>query len=270
MAKLKTYDENDSTAGRHPAIVAATVRPFKLIDLICRSITTTMSMPIELEFVLVSSDYATMNAVSEGVKKYGGKFVLVPEAAAARDYMNRRKTDGVFVDLEVPGALGLIESIRKGTSNSKVVIFACARSSKEYTSTLNAGANFLLRKPVSLDSVALHITIAKELLTSERRRYFRHAVSLPVLLRQGEVEQRVRMTDLSEGGMAVHTVKPLKHGGVVDFGIEFPPGVRVTGKGQVTWINAAGMAGIALQKFDGKGKEHLEGWLMVQEQRLNV
>jgi len=225
-----------------------------------------MSMPIELEFVLVSSDYATMNAVAEGVKKYGGKFVLMPEEGAARDYLSRRKTDGVFVDLEVPGALALIESIRKGTSNSKVVIFAFGRSSKQHTSTLNAGANFLLRKPATVDSVALHITISKDLLIRERRRYFRHAATLRVLLKEGEMEQHVRMTNLSEGGMAIHTVKPLRHAQMVHFAIEFPMGVSITGKGQVAWINAEGMAGIALQTLDGKGKEYLEGWLMAQEQ----
>jgi DNA-binding response OmpR family regulator len=225
-----------------------------------------MPVPIALEFVLVSNDYATVTAVSKGVEKYGGKFVLVPEAGAARDYLSRRKTDGVFVDLEVAGALALIESIRKGTSNSKAVIFACARSSREYTSTLNAGANFLLRKPVSLDSVALHITISKELLERERRRYFRHSVNLPVLLKVGEFEQRARMTNLSEGGMAVHTVKPLRHTAAVDFNFELPMGVSIKGKGRVAWINAQGMAGIVAESFDGKAKEHLEGWLAAREQ----
>lgn len=225
-----------------------------------------MSPPIELEYLLVSSDYAAMNAVSEGVKKYGGKFVLMPEAGAARDYLSRRKTDGVFVDLEVPGAIGLIEAIRKGSSNSKVVIFACGKSSRDSTIALNAGANFLLRKPLSLDAVALHITIARELLERERRRYFRHPVNLPVLLREGETEQRARMTNLSEGGMAVHTVKPLKHAAVVHFKFALPGGMAIEGKGQVAWINAEGLAGIAAQTFQGQGKEQLESWLMAREQ----
>ena len=69
-----------------------------------------MNQPLFLEFVLVSSDYAMMQAVSRGVKKFGAKFVLVPTAHEARDCLNRRKIDGVFVDMEVPGALGLIES----------------------------------------------------------------------------------------------------------------------------------------------------------------
>src|SRR6267378_1728708 len=151
-----------------------------------------MSKPLELEFVLVSSDYATMNAVSGGVKKYGAKFILVPTAEAARDCLNRRKIDGVFVDLEVSGALGVVESIRKGTSNSKAVIFACVAHAGEYTDALSAGANFLLRKPLNEDSIALHITIAKELLERERRRYFRHAVNRPAdLSRDGARASRV-------------------------------------------------------------------------------
>jgi len=34
----------------------------------------------------------------------------------------------------------------------------------------------------------------------------------------------------------------------------------------VAWINAEGLAGIVAQSFDGKGKEHLEGWLAAREQ----
>jgi len=225
-----------------------------------------MSTPLELEFVLVSSDYTTMNAVAGGVKKYGGKFILVPTAEAARDCLNRRKVDGVFVDLEVPGALGVMEALRKGTSNSKAVIFACIADARENTLTLSAGANFLLRKPLNEETVALHITIAKELLERERRRYFRHAVNLPVVLKDGEVEQHARMTNLSEGGMAVRAAKALRHSAVIDFEFDLSLGASVSGKGQVAWINNEGMVGIILQIFRGTGREHLESWLMAQEQ----
>jgi ActR/RegA family two-component response regulator len=225
-----------------------------------------MSLPIELEFVLVSSDYAMVQTVSTGVKKYGGKFSLVPDVEAAREHLTRRKIDGVFVDLELSGAIALIESIRKGASNSKVVIFACGKSSREHTSTLNAGANFLLRKPLNVDNVLLHITISKELLERERRRYFRHSVNLSVLLKEGAVEQRARMTNLSEGGMAVRTVKPLNKGATVEVAFALPLGVSLKGKGQVAWMNAEGVAGITIQAFEAKGKEYLESWLTAQEE----
>ena len=225
-----------------------------------------MSQLLELEFVLVSNDYATMNAVSGGVKKHGAKFILVPTAEAARDCLNRRKIDGVFVDLEVPEALAVIEGIRKGTANNKAVIFACVADAKDNTRALSAGANFLLRKPLNVDSIAVHITIAKELMTRERRRYFRHAVNLPVVLKEGEVEQHARMTNLSEGGMAVRTAKGLGRSSVMDFAFDLPQGTSVRGKGHVAWTNTEGMAGIILQIFHGTAREQLETWLTTQEQ----
>lgn len=225
-----------------------------------------LSLPVEIQFVLVSSDYATMQVVSSGVKAYGGKFMLLPAAEAAREYLNRRKIDGIFVDMEIPGAIALIESIRKGSSNSKVVIFACGRNAKEHTATLNAGANFLLRKPLCVDSVVLHITIARELLVRERRRYFRHPVNLPVVLKVGDVKQRARITNLSEAGMAVHTVNPLKRSAIVDISFDLPLGININVKGQVAWANSEGLAGIALQDFSGKAKDFLDSWLTAQEE----
>lgn len=224
-----------------------------------------MNPPLALEFVLVSSDYATMQAVSKAVKKYGAKFVLVPTAHEARECLNRRKIDGVFVDMEVPGALGLIESTRKGTSNSKSVIFACLVHAKESTQILALGANFLLRKPLSEEAVAMHITISKELLLREQRRYFRHAVNLSVTLKDGELEQQARITNLSGGGLAVRTVKLLKHGAVLDLAFELSLGVRISARGQVAWVNSEGMAGIMLQTLRGKGSEQLNAWLAVRE-----
>ncbi len=225
-----------------------------------------MNQLLTLEFVLVSSDYATMQAVSKAVKKFGAKFVLVRTAHEARECLNRRKIDGVFVDMEVPGALGLIESTRKGTSNSKAVIFACLANARESTQILAVGANFLLRKPLTEDGVAMHITISKELLVREQRRYFRHSVNLPVTLKEGEVEQQARITNLSGGGMAVRTVKPLKHGAVLDFTFELSMGVRISARGQVAWVNSEGTAGIILQTLRGKGSEQLDAWLASREQ----
>lgn len=225
-----------------------------------------MSNPLELEFVLVSGDYATLTTLSGGIKKYGAKFIVVPTAEAARDCLNRRKIDGVFVDTAVPGALAIIEGIRKGASNSKVVIFACVKSSREYTETLSAGANFLLRKPLGEDSIALHITIAKELLERERRRYFRHSLNLPVNLTDAQGIQHARMTNLSEGGMAVRLIRPLRPSAVVDFEFGLPVGATISGKGQVTWVNTEGSAGLVLQIFRGTAKAQLEAWLAAQDE----
>src|SRR6266705_152016 len=185
---MKSDAEKSLRKGGSSSYIGGRVRPSHRTFAGRWRTTHIMSTTLDLEFVLVSSDYATMNAVSGGVKKYGAKFILVPTAETALDCLNRRKIDGVFIDLAVPGGLELIAAIRKGASNCKAVIFACIASARESTATLNAGGNFLLRKPLSVDSVALHITIAKELLLHEQRRYFRHTVNLGVVLKEGQTE----------------------------------------------------------------------------------
>ena len=224
-----------------------------------------MNQPSALEFVLVSSDYATVQAISKAIKKLGAKLVLLPSAHDARECLSRRKVDALFVDMEVPGALGLIESTRKGTSNTKAVIFACGGNAKDATQILALGGNFLLRKPLSEESVTAHISISKDLLETERRKYFRHAVNLAVTLREGNTEQQGRIMNLSGGGLAVRTAKPLKHKATLDFSFELSMGMRISGKGQVAWVSSEGLAGIALQTLRGKSKEQLDAWLAARE-----
>ena len=225
-----------------------------------------MNPVLELDFVLVSNDYATLSAVSAGVKRFGATFRLVPTAHAALEVLARRKIDGVFVDLAVPGALDLLSAIRKSSSNARAVIFALLVSAKESTPALNDGANFLLRKPITVDAVVLHITIAKELMVQERRRYFRHPVDFPVRLNDGKTEQRARITNLSDGGMAVRTTNPLARSAVVDFAFDLSFDATLTGKGQVTWSNSGGMVGILLQTLHGTGREQLKAWLRARDQ----
>jgi CheY-like chemotaxis protein len=225
-----------------------------------------MSSRVSLEFILVSNDYPTLTAVSASVKQLGAALTFAPNAESARSSIERRKIDAVFVDNEVSGALELIESIRKGASNSKAVIFACVADSRETTLALSAGANFVVKKPVTAEGVTLHLTIAKDLMMSEHRRYFRHPVSLHVLLKDEHGQQHGKMTDLSEGGMAVRTATTLKQSSPVEFAFDLSLGASLTGKGQVAWTNMEGMAGIIFRFFHGAGQNQLGSWLNAREQ----
>ena len=200
---------------------------------------TTMSSLRTLEFVLVSADYSTLTAVSAGVKKFGAALTFVPNSESARNCLARRKIDAVFVDHEVPGALQFIESIRKGASNSRVVIFACVADSVcPLQRCVLVPTSLKNRSRGRRDTASL----AKELMMSERRRYFRHPVNLHVLLKDEDSQQHAKITDLSDGGMAVRTARPLKHSSLVEFEFDLSFGTNLTGKGQVAWTNTEGVA----------------------------
>lgn len=219
----------------------------------------------ELEFLLASNDYTTLTAVSGGIKKHGGRLALAPSADEAREYLSRRRVDGIFVDMELGGALGLIEGVRRGSSNAKAAIFACVADGRDSTLTLHAGANFLLRKPLTADAVALHVTTAKDIMLRERRRYFRHPVDLAVTVKDGATEQHAKIVNLSGGGMAIRGGKPIKQGVTIEFAFELTFGEQLRGKGLVAWTSSEGMAGILVQTLQGMGRGYLEGWLRSRE-----
>ena len=224
-----------------------------------------MSSPIPFEFLLVSNNYKTFSAVTEGIRQFGASLGFVSAADLAREYIGRRKLDAIFVDLEVPGALELIRSIRQGSSNRLAVIFACFQETKESIITIVPGADFLLGNPLTPGSVATQTEAARDAMARERRRYFRHRLNIAVFLKAEEMEQHTRMTNLGEGGMAVRFVEPVAPFSVIEFAFELPLGQMLTGKGIVAWANSEGMAGIKFQFFRGKGQDDLQTWLWNRE-----
>lgn len=219
-----------------------------------------------LEFLLVSSNYETLTAVRNGLKECGASLRFVPTTDHARDYVARRKIDGIFVDLEVPDARELIQSVRAGGFNRGAVIFACLHSGKGSPSTIVPGADFLLHKPLTAERVMSSTISARKMMTGERRRFFRHPVNMPVTLTVQGTVQQARMIDLGEGGMALHAEKPLEPSSIIDFFFELPSRQPVSGKGTIVWANSEGKAGIKFQFLGDRSKDHLQKWLCDRQQ----
>jgi PilZ domain-containing protein len=214
-----------------------------------------------LDFLLVSHNYQTLTAVAGGLQRIGISFDFVPTSEAGRDFIGRRKVDGVIVDLDVPGAQDLIHSIREGISNQGAVVFACLPSDNKSPAAVVSGATFFLQQPLTPESVASRVSAARNSMLQERRRYFRYPLSLAVHVTSNGVKQRAMITNLSEAGMAVHAAKPVQHPGVIEFVFELPSGDSIEGKGLIAWANNEGMIGVKFQILRGEGQEILQQWI---------
>jgi hypothetical protein len=223
-----------------------------------------MGPTASLEFLLVSSNYQTLTAVAGGLKETGGNLGFVPSTASAQEYISRRKVDGIFIDLDVPGAQDLILHIREGDSNRSAVVFACLPASKESPVAVVAGASYLLQKPLSAESIRSHMTVAHSVMVRERRRFFRHPLTVPVTVTAEGKDQRGMMTNLGEGGMAVRVTQPLRCPAAVDFIFELFPGMRIDGKGLIAWAHKEGMIGVRFHLLRGDSQDRLQAWLQTR------
>lgn len=220
-----------------------------------------MDQPTPLEFLLVSRDYDTLKTIDAALKRIEANLSCMSTIVSASDYVSRRKLDGIIMDFEMDDAAELIASIRSGASNRQAAIFACVSGRIQSKAAVEAGASVVLKKPLTLESVVSQLLLAKPMMDREQRRYFRHQLVLPVMLRARQTEQHATMMNLSQTGMAVRVSSGFECASIVDFSFQLPLGPSISGKGQIAWANSDGMMGIGFQVLRNQGKCELERWL---------
>ena len=218
------------------------------------------------EFLVICRDAAVYKTITIVIQKTGGAVHYSWNTAGARPYIARRKIDGIFLETGLPGAHDLMQAIRRGNSNRFAVNFACAEQSEDTAQLLAAGANFVLWDPLTVEAVSKTLDSASPMIEAERKRYRRHQLTVPVLLRTPEKQQQAITANISRGGMAVRYKEPVEPGSTIQFAVELPVG-EFTGRGEVLWTNTQGYMGVKFYLLADQDKRSLCNWLDKQEVR---
>ena len=213
------------------------------------------------EFLVVCNDATLFKTIATAIRMVNGRLNCAPSTRPAHNYVSRRKVDGIVIDMGLPGALDLIAQVRRGSSNRSSVVFACMNSSPETQFAIRAGANFVLHRPLLPEKVAHIFTVAAGMMVSDKRRYFRYPLMVPVEMKMKEREIESTMSNLSEGGMAIWSLFYHAPGTPVQFAFEIPFGGLIRGTGEVAWTNADGLAGIKFDILPDSAYTQLASWI---------
>lgn len=216
-----------------------------------------------VEVLLLSNDLALLNTIRRVCDDTAIAMSLASDPVEAEQMLRKGKFDGIILDCdEIPGAVPLLQNLRKGASNRSAVAFVI-RNGHDITfrSAFEAGANFVLDKPVNMDRATRCMRAAHGLLIRERRRYFRVPVDIPVELTfsDGDII-RANISNLSEGGMSIHSPRTLPRNSVkVSFNLP-NTATRVEVKAEVSWANGA-KGGIHFIYMTNSVQQELAMWL---------
>jgi response regulator of citrate/malate metabolism len=220
----------------------------------------------QFEFLVVCSDVTVYRTITSAIQQINGMVDYTSNTTTARAYIVRRKIDGIFVDTNVEGVVELIQSVRHGSSNRFTVIFACASAADDAAKLLSAGVNFVLQKPLLVEGVVQVLNTAAQMMEAERRRYMRHQLMVPVLIKLHEREQKAVTSNISKGGMAVRCQDTYEPGSSIQFALELPVG-EINGRGEVAWAHTDGFMGVKFYLLGDQYKKSLSNWL---DQRSGV
>jgi CheY-like chemotaxis protein len=174
----------------------------------------------------------------------------------------------LVVDFDLPGAAQLVRMARLAPAQRRPVVFAMISDRTEIGSTFQAGANFVLYKPLEADQLLRALRAGRAFMRPDRRRSQRQKMESLVYLRFGNVcPIPALVLDLSEDGLSVQASEPLP---AAELPLRFIlPGTThlIEGTGEVIWADDCGRAGIFFNELTAGARRELKSWLSKRDKK---
>ena len=177
-----------------------------------------------LECLIVTSASTLIGHVQATLGVHGASLQLRQDSASAIEFVSRRQLDGIVIDCDdVPGGKKALPELRTTPANKQTLILTVVNGWTSTEEALDLGADFVLSKPVEQTRLRAILDIAIPRMEREHRRYFRYDVDLPVRFRNPLGQSfTARMQNVSEGGLAIKLIDPVRLKGVVIVEFDVP------------------------------------------------
>jgi DNA-binding response OmpR family regulator len=217
---------------------------------------------MNLQALLVSADDSAADVLGRVLPTMGIGLDRSSDLETTRLRMQQQRFDAVVVDFDDPAVAG--ETLRQVKSlGSSALSIALVADTNKVREILNAGAHFVLYKPVSEDAAKAALRAASALLSRERRRAFRVPVQAPVAITLPDTRKIDGiLLDLSETGMDVLTAEAQLAGSLLAVQFQLPDGaLQIEAHGQVAWANPNGQTGVHFLDVPENVLAQLKTWL---------
>ena len=224
-----------------------------------------------LNCLLLTTDATLLGVFRTGFNATSVELEMRTDAASTIELSARRHLDGFIIDCDdVSGARDVITEIRSSRSNKTSFVVAVVNGTTSVSTAVDAGANFVLGKPVHDKQLRSLLEVALPRMAREHRRYCRHKVDLSVelLCYTGETLAG-KIMNVSEDGLALtHFAAPAVEG-VVTVRFELPSAEPRTfqAKAEVVW-NDASVLGLRFLRIEPSSRSYFEAWLDSLEAQL--
>jgi c-di-GMP-binding flagellar brake protein YcgR len=219
---------------------------------------------MSLKALLLCSDEKIVRVLRRVLGDLDIAVELCANADTALRKLTRERFEAIIVDCADDGANDVLRSARSAPCNKQAVAVAVVEPIVGLKAVFDVGAHFVLYKPVSGERAKSSFRAARALMKSERRRWARVAVQIPIVIRSpgsgGNV--KVNTIDLSEGGMAVKIGRGKRISGRWQIAFTLP-GTQTSLElpAEFAWEGTGDQAGLRFQQISPEAILRLREWL---------
>jgi CheY-like chemotaxis protein len=220
-----------------------------------------------LESLILSGDADVVRVLRPTLEKLSIEVHVCHEAKRAGEILISEKFDAVIIDCDdLKGGREILECLRATPSNKNSVAFAILNGKKTTTQeAFKMGVNFVLQKPISSLNASRCFHAALGFMERERRRYFRHPVTMLVKVLLTDKELKGTSTNISEGGIAIllHHALPKAATPRLQFTL---PEIKTPFEleTEIAWADLKGRVGLRFLDVPKSSQEVLDKWLSQQ------
>jgi len=214
--------------------------------------------------LLISADDSASQVLGRVLPACGIAVERFSDLATAIDRQRQQRFDALIVDFEDPNAAAeILAEGRRLNSGTAPITVALVAERTGARAVLNAGAHFVLYKPLSEEKAKVGLRAVTAMLSRERRRAYRVPVQAPVELTLPDTRKvEGILLDLSETGMDVLTAEPQAPASLLHFRFLLPDGsLEIHAHGQVAWAKPNGQTGVHFLDLDQTLRAQLQIWV---------
>ena len=166
---------------------------------------------VRIEGLLVTSDDQVVSVMNEVLDNFEIQTEICNEPEAALDVVARRKVDTLIVDWDGGQPARVLSALRQSHQNAKSTAVVIVSGASEMHAASQAGANFMIYKPMNVDQATHCLRAAYGHILLQRRRSARYPLEIHVhgnVPGGGVVEGT--MIDISAGGLSFSCQQPLE------------------------------------------------------------
>jgi CheY-like chemotaxis protein len=237
----------------------------------CKGIT---GVTLRARFTTVSCDLMALNALlmcreQQSLKMLAtalDEFEIDQEICSSAhetiELITQGRYSALVLDFDLPSAALVARMARITPSRRRPLIFAMIGASTAIAGTFQAGANFVLYKPLVFEQLVRSFRAGRGFMQPDRRQSSRQKLEALVYLQFGIAALPAMVLDLNEQGMSLQVPEPLPPVQSVPFRFVLPGSSNmVEGTGDVIWADDCGRMGMLFSQLAPASRKQLQNWL---------
>jgi CheY-like chemotaxis protein len=224
-----------------------------------------------LNALLVCRDQQSLHVLAVALNTLGIEPEVCQSSSDAMELMTRGYYSALALDFDLPNAALTVKIARLASTQRRPVVFAMIGGLTEIAATFQAGANFVIYKPLTSEQVLRSLRAGKAFMRADLRRSPRQKLETLAYLQFGIAAMPSMVLDLNEQGISLQSPEPLPPLQHVPLRFVLPgTSHMVEGTGEMIWADDHGRAGMLFSRMTAASRKHLKQWLAKGDAKTRI